>query len=132
MRPSPDELAAIPLFESLSEDERDAVANLLELRSEAEGTEIVTKGDRGAALFVIREGTVAVSRDGAQVATLEAGDFFGEFAVMVEGQRNATVTATSDVTLLVMYRADFDVFVRDMPGAAAVLRETVERRRPEG
>jgi voltage-gated potassium channel len=132
MRPSADELAAITLFESLSDEERDAVASLLELRSEALGTEIVTEGDRGAALFVIREGTVAVSRDGAPVASLEAGDFFGEFAVMGEGRRNATVTATSDVTLLVMYRADFDVFARDMPGAAAVLRETLERRRPEG
>ena len=128
MRPSPEQLAEIPLFESLSKDELAAVATLSELRSAAAGTRLIDEGTPPDGLFVLVEGTAAAVA-GGQTADMGAGDFFGEIALLGGGTRTATVTATSTVSMVVIRGSDFHVFERDMPHAAEVMRRTMEERR---
>jgi CRP-like cAMP-binding protein len=128
VRPTREQLAEIPLFESLSAEQLEAVASLSELRRWDEGAALVGEGAPGYSLFVLQEGTAVVTSGGKQLATLGPGDFFGEIALLDEGRRTATVTATSPVSLVVMYGSDFRVFERDFPDASAFMKRAMAER----
>jgi len=136
MRPTPEQLADVPLFESLSADQLQAIASLTELRQADAGAILVGEGAPGYSLFVLLDGSASVTSGGETRTTLGAGDFFGEIALLGDGVRTATVTASSPVSLIVMYGSDFRVFERDFPGASAALRQAMadrlERARPAG
>lgn len=55
---------------------------------------IVTEGDRGNDMYLIYLGSVAVVRDGKQIATLAEGDFFGEVSLVAHVPRTASVITT--------------------------------------
>jgi CRP-like cAMP-binding protein len=128
VRPEPADLANVPLFASLSPDELDAVASLLEHRDEPAGAVLVGEGAPGYSLFVLRRGEASVTSDGRQIATLGPGDFFGEIALLSERERTATVTATTAAELLVMHGSDFRVFERDWPRASELMKKTMAER----
>jgi CRP-like cAMP-binding protein len=128
MRPSPGHLAELPLFESLSADELNAVATLSELRQEDAGAILVGEGAPGYSLFVIQSGSASVTSDGEFLTALGPGDFFGEIALLGEGVRTATVTASSPVSLIVMLGSDFRVFERSFPGASAAMKHAMADR----
>jgi CRP/FNR family transcriptional regulator, cyclic AMP receptor protein len=95
---SPEEvIGAVPLFAGLSEAETERLASLFKEREFVAGETIIKEGVGAAAFFVILSGEVAVSVHGKPVSTLTRGDYFGEVALIDEGARSATVTATTDV-----------------------------------
>jgi phosphoenolpyruvate synthase/pyruvate phosphate dikinase len=95
---SPQEvIGAVPLFAGLSEAETEQVASLFKEREFVAGETIIKEGVGAAAFFVILSGEVAVSVHGKPASTLTRGDYFGEVALIDEGARSATVTATTDV-----------------------------------
>lgn len=71
------------------------------------GTDVVRQGDQGTSFFVIRAGEVDILKDGRIRDRLGAGGFFGEIALLRSSPRNATVTATSQLDLLVVRRQEF-------------------------
>ena len=132
MHPAPEQLAASPLFASLTPEQLEAVAHVMDLTSAAQGATLVGEGAPGFSLFVLLDGTADVTHEDLPLSTLRAGDFFGEIALLGEAQRTATVTASSPATLAVMYGSDFRVFERDFPEAAHSMRETMEQRLGRG
>jgi predicted MFS family arabinose efflux permease len=85
---------------------RRLASSLGEQRAPA-GEVIVRQGDDGDVVYVIREGRVAVSRNGAAVAELGPDDTFGEAALILDAPRNATVTALEPVLLRTLGRGPF-------------------------
>jgi len=132
VHPAPDQLAASRLFASLTPEQLESVASLMDLASAAEGATLVGEGAPGYSLFVLLDGAADVTREDLPLSTLRAGDFFGEIALLGEAQRTATVTASSPVALAVMYGSDFRVFERDFPDAARSMREAMEQRLGRG
>jgi Cyclic nucleotide-binding domain len=130
MRPTPEQLAEVPLFESLSAAELKAIAAPSELRQEDAGAILVGEGSLGYSLFVIQSGSANVTSRGKILTALGPGDFFGEIALLGEGVRTATVTASSAASLIVMLGSDFRVFERSFPGASAAMK--TRDRRPTG
>ena len=128
MAVAPAELASIPLFASLSEAEREQVAGWFEPRTAAEGCTLAGEGATGYCFFVLAEGHAAVSSNGAQLATLGPGDFFGEIAILGDGRRSATVTTTTPVRLLVMFGSEFRRLQEDHPAIARQLEEAMAAR----
>jgi CRP/FNR family transcriptional regulator, cyclic AMP receptor protein len=125
---SAERLQALPLFASLAGDELSALAGKFEERQANAGTRLTTEGASGYMFFVIENGTVDVERDGVVISTLGPGDFFGETAIVSGERRNATVTASSEVELLVLFGTEFRILEREWPAVAATIAETISQR----
>ncbi len=108
-----DLIRPIPLFAALPVPTVERLAARLEPRGAEPGEVIIRQGDRDCDLYVIRSGRVAVELNGRPVATLEAGDVFGEIAPLRGIPRTATVRAVDATDL---YALDGDVFCAAVSG----------------
>lgn len=124
----PQSLEGLPLFDSLSTAERESVARWLEPRHADAGERLCGEGASGYSFFVLQSGAADVTRDGEQLATLGPGDFFGELAIVGNGRRTATVTATAPSELLVLFGTEFRRLEQELPEAAERIREAVTAR----
>ena len=97
------DLAAIPLFGTLSSEERDELAGWFEDRTYDTGARLVGEGAAGYEFFVLADGGAVVTSNGVELTRLGPGDFFGEIAFGGGGRRSATVTSTSPTRLLCMF-----------------------------
>lgn len=102
-----DFLRTVPLLASLSDVEIGKIADALEPVTFAAGSEIIKQGAAGDAFYIVLEGSAVVIKDGAQVAHLKSGDYFGELALLNRQPRAATVRAESVVQCLMLNEADF-------------------------
>lgn len=114
-------LADVGLFERCTKRELGTIARHLETVDLADGTEMITQGGPGDALFVILEGEVVVERDGDGVSTAGPGDHFGELALLDGQPRSATVRATGPVTVGVLGVRMFRTLLREFPDIAEQL-----------
>ena len=98
-------LSGSPLFDMLSNQELEYVADLSRPRKITAGQVIFEEGELGDSLFVISSGEVEVIRKDAAgkskvLATLTAPQFFGEMSLIDKEYRSATVQAKTDCELL--------------------------------
>jgi len=122
-----------PLFEVLSEEERDALVREMELESHDEGSVIISEGQPGASMYVIASGEVKVFTHGAggssvYLARLGEGDFFGEVSMLTGKPRTATITAAQRTELLRLDKEKLDNALAMYPGIRNVLNEFYQRR----
>jgi len=122
-----------PLFEVLSEAERNALIREMELESHDEGSVIITEGQPGASMYVIASGEVKVFTNGAggstlYLARLGEGDFFGEVSMLTGKPRTATITASQRTELLRLDKDKLDNALAMYPGIRKVLNDFYQRR----
>jgi len=123
-------LRSVPLFESLSGDERRTIAQHADEIEAPEGTELVRQGEFAYEFFVLEEGTAEVVRDGKRVAELGPGDFLGEMGIVSKAVRNATVVTTSPARVIVMTEQAFRSMRALNPAVADRITAAVEERCP--
>jgi len=124
--PIADVLATVPLLSGLDRRQRERLARDFRERTIPAGTVVIRQGDdHGMGFFVVAEGEVIVSIDGRELNRLGPGGYFGEVALISDRVRTATVTAATDVRLLVMMLTDFRAFVRGDADVAWKLLEHV-------
>jgi CRP/FNR family cyclic AMP-dependent transcriptional regulator len=121
-------LAQVPLFSALSKKELQLVARRAEDVKVDPGRILVSEGSTGSEFFVIIDGTATVSRHGRKVATLGPGDAFGELALLDKAPRNATVTAQTEMELVVLGQREFGGLIDEVPGFARKLLAGMARR----
>jgi CRP/FNR family cyclic AMP-dependent transcriptional regulator len=124
------QLRSVPLFKSLSSEERRVIAQHADEIDVPEGAELVRQGDFAYEFFVIEEGAAEVTRDGERVAELGPGDFLGEMGIVEKVVRNATVTTTSPARVIVMTEQALRSMARLNPGVAERIKAAVEERCP--
>jgi CRP-like cAMP-binding protein len=122
------ELHSVPMFESMTSEERRAIAPHADEIDAPEGTELVRQGEFAYEFFVIREGTAEVMRDGQHVADLGSGDFLGEMGIVGNVVRNATVVTTSPSRVIVMTEQALRSMTRTNPAVADRITAAVEER----
>lgn len=93
----PETLERVPLFADLDRKEVAEVARLFKERRFPAGETVIKEGSGGAAFFLIDSGEALVTIGGKEQRTLQPGDHFGEIALIDEGTRTATITATTDL-----------------------------------
>lgn len=124
-------LRSVPLFDSLSNDERRAIAPHADEIDAPEGTELVRQGEFAYEFFVLEDGTAEVVRDGKQIAKLGPGDFLGEMGIVSKAVRNATVRTTSPARVIVMTEQAFRSMRALNPDVADRIEAAVEERCPD-
>jgi CRP-like cAMP-binding protein len=122
-------LKGVPLFSKLKRKELEDVAHIADEIDLKAGKEMATEGDRGREFFVLLKGEAEVTKGGERINTMREGDFFGEIALVTKMPRTATVTATSDVDVLVITEQAFDNLMKKSPqigrGVAEALAERI-------
>jgi uncharacterized membrane protein len=127
-------LANIGLFESLTDDDLDALSNRLEESDYSDGETVFKQGDEGDSLFIVEEGAVEISfgegKSRVVLASLFPGQYFGELSLFDGSPRSATATATKRSRLVRLDRDALVDFVNKNPQAALrIIAEMGERLR---
>ncbi|PYJ89613.1 MAG: Crp/Fnr family transcriptional regulator, partial [Verrucomicrobia bacterium] len=108
-----DTLRQVPLFESLDDEAADELCHLLESLDCKAGAFLFRAGDEGNVMYIIERGKVRIcvhTVDGREVTLteLDRGDFFGEMALLLDGQRrSADARVAEDARLAVLSRDHF-------------------------
>jgi CRP/FNR family cyclic AMP-dependent transcriptional regulator len=114
----PEQLRKVTLFSGLDEKEAKKLAPLFKERQYGAGEAIAEEGKHGVGFFVIESGSAKVTVRGEERTTLGPGSHFGEVALIDDGARTATVTATSDIKAHVLVAWDFRPLVKEDPDLA--------------
>jgi CRP/FNR family transcriptional regulator, cyclic AMP receptor protein len=124
-----DALGRAPLFRNLSRSDLIELAKVTEDMEVEEGKVLAREGEIGREFFVIIDGEVAVTRDGAELRRLSSGDFFGEIALIWDSaRRTATVTAASPLRFFVLTRQSFRSLMSRYPAIEEKVLEALEER----
>jgi predicted MFS family arabinose efflux permease len=121
-------LHSVAMFDAMGPAEIERIAGLaLRVSVDAE-TEIVIQGEIADRFYVIKEGTVQVTKDGKLLATLGRDDYFGEIALLRDRPRTATITAVTDLSLLALDRRHFIDAVVPFTASARTTDELIDQR----
>jgi CRP/FNR family cyclic AMP-dependent transcriptional regulator len=105
-------LRNVPLFASLSDEQREMLAERLQRCRHARGTTIIAAGEPTGSLHIIVSGRAQVvisDNKGHRVilAMLRPGDYFGEMGLLDDGPRSASVVARETSEVLTLDKEDF-------------------------
>jgi len=108
-----EQLGRVEIFTGLTPDALALLARIATQEVHESGTVIFRQGDPGDKLYVITQGRVRISRTVPGVgeeamAVLNAGDVFGEMALLDEAPRSADATAHEPCKLLSIPRDGFE------------------------
>jgi len=127
-----EQMRRVPLFAGCSKRELAEVASIADEIDISEGRDLTREGEAGHEFFVVLAGTADVRRKGRKIDTLGPGDFAGELALVTRRPRNATITTSSPVRLLVVTEQSFKRLMRRQPSIQLkVLEATVARLAPD-
>ncbi len=119
-----DFLRRVVLFKDLADSHLEILAQQLHERRLRQGEVLFRDGDPGHELFLIREGSVVISkpvlgRVEQVLARLGPGDFFGEMSLFDGSPRSATVQAETETVLFYLDREHLRQLIEVSPAAAA-------------
>lgn len=122
-------LKNVSLFENLSEEALEEVSHVTEMVTFYNGQSIFKDGDAADCLYVIVSGQVQIEKEFREqrrkvLAILEAGDFFGEMAVITNAKRCANATVSQEAVIL---RLEKESFVEKMQGNALLCFEILQQ-----
>lgn len=121
-------LRALPLFSACSDQQLDRVAGFGTRAGVEQDQVVIAEGGYGHDFFVILSGRADVVRGGRHVASLEAGDWFGELAVLDGERRDASVVMQSHGELFVISRREFAALIDAVPTVTRKLLVGMARR----
>jgi Cyclic nucleotide-binding domain len=127
------EIPESALFQGISPAQLPEILQSMQPRTFSAGSEIVREGDPGESLFLITGGSASVTttdEEGGLVAlaTLGAGDFFGEVSLLTSRPRTATVRAETVVEALELTRERLSLLRSRFPGIDKALSDFHELR----
>ena len=123
-----DRLRNIPLLAGLDEAGLDRVAGLFKETEILAGEAMAKEGDFAYKFFIVLDGELMVQRNFEHVATLGAGEYFGEMALIDGKRRNARVLAQTRCHLAWVMPWDFKTIRDEFPEIAARLEATANER----
>ena len=113
--PKVERLARVQLFSTCSKRDLSRIAALAEEIEVPAGRVLMRQGDPGREAFVIADGRAKATIRGKGSAKLGPGECFGEMALLHSAPRSATVTAESDMRLLVLGSREFSELIESVP-----------------
>jgi len=137
-----DFIKTVRVFRDLGASELTALTGRLRERRLRRGQVLFREGDAGEEMFLVREGTILVSKAVTGkveqiLARFGPGDFFGEMSLFDRSPRSATIQAETEAVLLALDRENLNGLVQVNPRAAAaffygLVQVFIERLRTSG
>ncbi len=126
-------IGEVPIFGLLDDEEREALAQMMDSRDFKQGETVFHYGDPGGEIFILRTGHVELfveSTDGEKIvlAENEQGDVIGELSFLDGGPRTATAVAREDTQMLCLDRVRLLDFIDQHPHAAMDVLTVIGRR----
>jgi len=131
---TPEELLyKVPFCKALGKQEFKQVASHMEAISLPAQEIVIKQNTRGDSLYLLARGQVQISHNDTKepLATLSAGDFFGEMALLHDVPRTATVTTLTPTTLYRLKRWDLEKVMLSHPGIRKALEQADQARQHE-
>ena len=107
------ELRELSVFHGLDSEQLNLILEHGEWIAAVHGDELVTQGEPGDRFYVIESGRAEIVRDGAAIASVSKGMYFGEVALLRDVPRTATVVASTPMRLFALDRDGFELVVAD-------------------
>lgn len=122
-------LEQVPFLKGASHELVEDLMHELESRVCIPGEKIFKTGDSGDAMYFIYKGGVEIISDqGAVIAKLVEGSFFGEMALLFDGRRNATARATQFCDLYVLKKDSFEHVCAKYPEFLEHIHNVIQTR----
>ena len=122
------DLGRLPLFQGCSKRELRDLARLGTRVRVPATTRLMTEDGMGTDVVIVVSGMATCTMRGEPVALFGPGDLFGEVAALDGRRRTATVTAVSDMEVVILDRVEFDVLLISWPDVARRVLEATGRR----
>jgi CRP/FNR family cyclic AMP-dependent transcriptional regulator len=123
------------LFKGLEDNELMLLANLTRQKNVTKNTFVIKEGECASEMYLIKKGKAIVMLNNDKgkemvLSKLEAGDIFGELALLDDTPRSANVVTQEDCELLILRKADFfDVLNKNPKVAIQVIRYLCQKLR---
>jgi CRP/FNR family transcriptional regulator, cyclic AMP receptor protein len=127
-RRAPSDIENLGLFADCSARQRRLVARLGTRIEVAAGRRLLTQGGRGSEVILILSGTAVCSVNDSIVAVFGPGEFFGEIAALDGRSRTATVTAVTDMDVVVLDQHEFEQLLAVSPDLTMRILKVAARR----
>ena len=121
-------LSQVSLFAGASRPTIERLATSAVAVAVPRGTRVMTEGEEPDHLYVVRSGRFAVDRGGVHVATVGAGDWFGEIGLLRHMPRTASVTAAADSEVWAIAGPEFLAAIGESALPPAALLEGISNR----
>jgi CRP/FNR family cyclic AMP-dependent transcriptional regulator len=120
---SPAVLRHVKVLGGLNDEQLARFVRIMQVKQIPQGKQLAKQGDPSDAMYLVVEGELRLRAhtEGREhtLASIHAGEFFGEIALFDHGPRSADVIATTDCTLVKVPAAEFEKFVYETPDLAA-------------
>jgi CRP/FNR family transcriptional regulator, cyclic AMP receptor protein len=126
--PTVDLLKKVPLFSGLDQRELKRLTGSFKERTFDVGEPVAVEGEAGAGFFVIESGEAVVTVHGEERGRLGPGDYFGDVAMIDQGDRTATVQADSELKCYGLTFWDFRPLVESDARIAWPLLQAMAQR----
>lgn len=114
-------LETLFLFKDMPYAQRLQVSRIMQEHYFAPGDELFVAGSSERRMYIMLEGEVRVERDNLELATLTAGEHFGELSLIDRGPRSATIRAASFGSAVSVCADDLETFVKEEPALGGEL-----------
>ena len=121
-------LSQVRLFSTCSRRDLSRIAALTAEIDVPAGRVLMRQGDPGREAFVVEEGTAKATIRGRRSDRIRPGDCFGEMALLHDAPRSATVTAETDMRLLVLSAREFWAMLDEVPSVARKIMAVMAER----
>jgi CRP/FNR family transcriptional regulator, cyclic AMP receptor protein len=122
------DLSTIWLFSSCTNKEINTIRRSLEAVRVKPAKVLVEQGDVGLEFYLIVAGQASVKRNNRRTATIGPGEYFGELSLLDRQPRSATVTAETEMELLILGQRQFNAILESVPSLSRKLLATMATR----
>ena len=102
----------LPLFRTLTFDETRTLFSIARTETKKKGDVVIEEDSLGSALYIVRKGSVRITRKGAEIARRGVGELLGEMSLIDEVLTSARVVADEDTELLAIPRGEFEALMK--------------------
>jgi CRP-like cAMP-binding protein len=111
------------LFKDFTDKEIAILSKYVEEKNYPAATPLFLENMKGEAMYIVVKGSVQLSKmlsegETKTLTTLEAGEFFGEMALIEDGPRPVTAMVVKESQMLLMKRSGFEMLMDDNPRVA--------------